>query len=702
MKPGPTPGFLGFELNLLFFFLSLLKKNILNMANFTNKLINETSPYLLQHAHNPVDWHPWNDQTLKKAIDEDKMLLISIGYSACHWCHVMEHESFENIEVATFMNTHYICVKVDREEHPDVDQVYMDALQIVSGRGGWPLNCIALPNGQMVYGGTYYKKNDWLHLLKQMHELFTYERDKLINQAETIIEGIAKLNILSSKTENHIPTIHQITNSIESMSKGFDTDDGGFNGAPKFPMPVILEYLQYFTQYTKHQNIKKHIDLTLKKMVLGGIFDHIGGGFARYSVDTEWHIPHFEKMLYDNAQLISIYTKAYQQNNNELFKMAVYESIAFIKRELTSPDGAFYSSIDADSQGEEGKFYVWTSNELQNILGNDFTLIARYYSISTEGNWENGLNVLKSADLPENFAAKNEIPVNSFLSLLETTQTKLLKHRNMRQRPATDDKIITSWNAMMIKALCDAYQVFENSGFLKTAINAANFLIDKLTYKQHTLWHTHKQGLSKINAFLDDYTFTCEAFIALYQITFDEKWLNWSSALTDYAIEHFLDSESGFFFYTSNIDTPLPARKKEVVDNVIPSSNGVMAQNLFMLSKYYSNIKYAKTAENMLKKMTFEVINYGRFYAKWGSILVRYHYCNKELTIIGPQAKQFYAAIKNVGKTNMIFAISETESNLPIFNNRYCEGKTAVYFCENNTCKLPVYSITDAIELIEG
>jgi len=701
MKPGPTPGFLVLGHEHFFFFLSLLKQNISTMANFTNKLINETSPYLLQHAHNPVDWHPWNDQTLQKAIDEDKMLLISIGYSACHWCHVMEHESFEDVEVAAYMNTHYVCVKVDREERPDIDQVYMDAVQIMSGRGGWPLNCIALPDGRMVYGGTYYRKNDWLHLLKQLHELFTYERDKLVSQAETIMEGISKLDIVNNKTESPIPSIHQITNSIESMSKGFDTDQGGFNGAPKFPMPVILEYLLYFTQYTQHQNIKQHIDLTLKKMALGGIFDHIGGGFARYSVDTEWHIPHFEKMLYDNAQLISIYAKAYQQNNNELFKMAVYESIAFIERELTSPDGAFYSAIDADSQGVEGKFYVWTTNELQEILGNDFQLIARYYSLSTEGNWEKGLNVLKSVDLPENFAAKNEIPVNSFLSLLETTQTKLLKYRNKRQRPATDDKIITSWNAIMIKALCDAYQVFENSGFLKTAINAANFIIEKLTNEQHSLWRTHKLGQSKISAFLDDYAFVCEAFIALYQSSFDEKWLTWAKYFTDYAIEHFLDSESGFFFYTSDNDTPLTARKKEVVDNVIPSSNAVMAQNLFMLSKYYSNMQYATTAENMLKKMTFEVINYGRFYSKWASILVRYHYCNKELTIIGPQAMQYYSAIKNIGKTNMIYAVSENESNLPIFSNRYCEGKTAVYFCENNTCKQPVYSITDAIKIIE-
>lgn len=670
------------------------------MTYFTNKLINETSPYLLQHAHNPVEWYPWGNEALEKAKSENKLLLISIGYSACHWCHVMERESFEDVEVATYMNQHFICVKVDREERPDVDQVYMDALQLLSGRGGWPLNCIALPDGRMVYGGTYFRKHDWLGILKQLVNLFTFEYNKLLEQAEAIQEGIVKQELAQLKDENPLPSIEKIADGIGRMAKGFDTEEGGFNGAPKFPMPTIWDYLLTFAKYSIEKPIKQHIQLTLTKMALGGIYDHVGGGFARYSVDADWHIPHFEKMLYDNAQLVAVYAKTFEQSHNELFRMVVYESISFIKCELTSPEGAFYSALDADSEGIEGKFYVWTAEEMQAVLGKDFPLIAQYYQVTSEGNWEKGFNVLKSVDVPENYAAKNEIPINTFLSKLETAQVKLLKARSQRVRPGLDDKIITSWNALMIKGLVEAYRVFENKGFLDSSVQCADFLKLNMIKDDYSLHRTYKNGVSKINGFLDDYAFTIEAFMALYQVTFNEEWLGLANNLTEYTIAHFYDENSGFFFYTSDLDSPLSVRKKELVDNVIPSSNSSMAQNLFGLSKYFLKPQFAQIAEKMLKMMAFEALNYGRFYAKWGSVLVKAAVCNKEMVIAGPEALKYYSAIKNTGKTNMLVAVAENESSLPILNQRFVEGKTAVYLCENNTCGLPVYTVNEAIDLI--
>lgn len=663
----------------------------------TNRLIHETSPYLLQHAHNPVDWYPWGDEALEKAKQEDKLLLISIGYSACHWCHVMEHESFEDEMVASIMNENFVCIKVDREERPDVDQVYMDAVQLMTGRGGWPLNCFALPDGRPVYGGTYFRKADWISLLNQLSKLYRTDHLKLINQAEAIQQGVIKQENAQVKVEKLELNKTELKASIRKMAEGFDKQFGGFNGAPKFPMPSFLNYLLTYLQTENHERIQQHLLLTLDKMALGGIYDHVGGGFARYSVDEEWHIPHFEKMLYDNAQLVSVYSKAFATTKNEHYKRVVYETLAFIRRVLTTPEGAFYSSLDADSEGMEGKYYVWTATELKTLLGENYELIAEYYSVTEAGNWENGWNVLKSVATAEEFSTEKKMPLEDFLSTLEKAETTLLTERLKRTMPGLDDKILTSWNALMLKAYLDAYESFANPTFLEMALRNAEFIQNKMIQPDGSLHRSYKNGVSKINGFLDDYAFTISAFIALYQATFNEKWLHTAKTLADKVLIDFKDFESDFFFYTSAKDQPLAVRKKEITDNVIPSSNSVMAENLFLLSDYYGRPDYADLAYHMISTMAYEVQSYGRFYSNWGSILVKMNSAPSEVVITGPNAKQLLKEIKDKNPFNVTYAVAEKFSNLPIFEGRFVDDRTLIYVCENNACQLPVTTSEEAL-----
>ncbi|MFA9388774.1 MAG: thioredoxin domain-containing protein [Prolixibacteraceae bacterium] len=667
----------------------------------SNRLIHETSPYLLQHAHNPVDWYPWGAEALEKAKNEDKLLLISIGYSACHWCHVMEHESFEDSVVAKIMNDNFVCIKVDREERPDIDQVYMDAVQLMTGRGGWPLNCFALPDGSPVYGGTYFRKTDWISLLKQLAKLYQSDRTKLIQQANAVHDGVMKQEKAQDRYEKTDITHEEFKISISKMAEGFDSVNGGFNGAPKFPMPSVLEYLLEYSLANADTTILQHLQLSLNKMAMGGIYDHVGGGFSRYSTDEEWHIPHFEKMLYDNSQLVSIYSKAYTATKNEHYKRVVYETLQFIQRELTSDEGAFYASLDADSEGEEGKFYAWTAKELKEHLGNNYPLIAEFYSVTAAGNWENGVNVLKSVANAEQFSMDKKLLLNDFLGILETSDNQLLSARSKRIRPGLDDKILSSWNALMLKAYLDAYQAFETKTFLDAALKNGRFIQGNMLKSNGSLYRSYKNGESKINGFLDDYSFTISAFIELYQLTFDEEWLVLAKKMTDHVLMNFEDSESDFFFYTSKEDAPLAQRKKEISDNVIPSSNSSMAENLFLLSNYFSEPSYADKAIQMANTMAFEVQNHGRFYSNWGRLLVEFNSPHKEVVITGPDAVRFLHELQGLHAFNVLYAMSEQESQLPIFEGRFVKGKTMIYVCENQSCKLPVSTVAEALKLMQ-
>ena len=510
----------------------------------TNPLINETSPYLLQHAHNPVNWEAWKPEVLDRAKKENKLLLISIGYAACHWCHVMEHECFEDEEVATVMNANFINIKIDREERPDVDHIYMDALQMMTGSGGWPLNIVALPDGRPFWGATYVKKNDWMKILNQLSELYEKDPEKIIEYAQKLSEGIQAINLVALKKDEPISII-ELGKAVKGWSQYFDTSLGGYKRVPKFMMPVNLNFLLHYGNSKNNQEVLEYVNTTLTKMAWGGIFDQVGGGFSRYSVDSKWHVPHFEKMLYDNGQLVSLYAQVYASTKNELYKEIVERTIAFVQNELTDASGGFYSSLDADSLNdagelEEGAFYVWKEEELKMLLGENFSIFKDFYNINSYGYWEHSNYVLIRDTTNENIARKHKISEAELSQIIESAQNALKEARSKRNRPRLDDKILTSWNGLMLKGLVDAYRYLGHEKYLKLALKNARFIEDNLTKNDGGLYHNHKNGKSTINGYLEDYASVIEAYIGLYEIRFDENWLRRAEELTGYCMAHFL------------------------------------------------------------------------------------------------------------------------------------------------------------------
>ena len=515
-----------------------------------NDLINETSPYLLQHAYNPVDWKAWSNTSLKLAEEQNKLIIISVGYSTCHWCHVMEEESFENDSVAKIMNANFINIKVDREERPDVDQVYMNAVQLMTGSGGWPLNCITLPDGRPVFGGTYFTKEQWTKILVDMSTLYKLNPEKVITYAERLTEGIRKSDLITVNTDNVEFNTSDLAAYIKSWKTILDFKDGGQKKAPKFPMPSNLSFLLRHSFQNNDTQLQNFVITTLTKMADGGINDQIGGGFSRYSVDTKWHIPHFEKMLYDNAQLISLYSKAYQLTKDTYFKTVVKETIEFIKTDLTHSNGAFYSALDADSKTKEGEleegiFYSWTIEELQTLLKNDFRLFKDYYNINRKGLWEHGNYILLKKKTNSQVSKKHLISVPALQGEVKEWKIILKKQRDKRIRPGLDDKSLTSWNGLMLKGYIDAYMVFRKEKHLEIALKNANFIANVQMQKNGRLWHSYKNGRTTINAFLEDYALVSAAFIRLYEATFDPIWLIRAEKLVLYSLENFYDNNSG-------------------------------------------------------------------------------------------------------------------------------------------------------------
>jgi len=672
---------------------------------YTNDLINETSPYLLQHAHNPVNWKAWSPTTLEEAKKENKLLLISVGYSACHWCHVMEHESFEDSLVAVTMNSKFINVKVDREERPDVDQVYMNAVQLMTGSGGWPLNVIALPDGRPVWGGTYFRKTQWIETLEKIAELYQREPETLKEYASKLEEGMTQMDMVVSNSNAPEFKEEFAQNAINNWSKQFDTKKGGLNSAPKFMMPNNYHYLLRSAYQNKDQDLMTYVETTLKNIAYGGVYDHIGGGFSRYSVDAKWHVPHFEKMLYDNAQLVSLYADAYQITKNPLYKTVVEETLEFTKRELTNSDGTFYSALDADSKTpegelEEGAFYVWTKDELKTLLGGDYDLFSDYYNINNYGLWEHGNYVLIRKDSNKDIVEKFKITEIVLEEKLKNWKTLLLTEREKRARPRLDDKILTSWNALMLKAYVDAYRVFSNDTYLQTAITNATFIINKQIQPDGGLNHTYKNGKSTINGYLEDYAATIEAFISLYEVTFDTKWLNTARDLTNYCFDNFYNSKNAMFYFTSNKDASLVSRTIEYRDNVIPASNSIMANNLFKLSHYFDNEQYLKTATSMLNNVKPEIEQYASAYSNWLNLMLNYTNNYYEVAIVGKDAKSKLKSLNTSYIPNALFIGSKVESSLPLLKNRYVDDETFIYVCVNKACKLPVTEAKEAIKLI--
>ncbi len=673
---------------------------------FTNSLINETSPYLLQHAHNPVNWYAWNKETLALAKKENKLLLISVGYSSCHWCHVMAHESFENEEVAAVMNKYFINIKVDREERPDVDQVYMNAIQLITGRGGWPLNCVALPDGRPIWGGTYFPKDNWMNALEQLAKLYEDTPEKAIEYAEKLTEGVKKSDLVAFNDKKEAFTADDLDKAVLEWKQYMDADLGGRKGAPKFPMPNNYQFLLNYAVRSGNEEMMNYVNTSLTKMAYGGIHDQIGGGFSRYSVDAKWHVPHFEKMLYDNGQLVSLYAEAYRATKNELYKKTVYHTLEFIERELTTKEGAFYSSLDADSLNEEGKleegaFYVWTQNELKTILGKDYDLFADYYNVNYYGLWEHENYVLIRKNSDAEIAKKHAISVTELESKVISWQKLLLKERAKKERPRRDDKSLTSWNALMLKGYVDAYSAFNEQRFLDAAIKNATFIYTKQMQEEGNLNHSYKNGKSTINGYLEDYATVIEAYISLYEATFNETWLHAAKQLTDYTFDHFFDINSSMFYFTSDQDADLIARKMEIEDNVMPASNSIMAKNLFKLSHYYSNSYYLKVSEQMLHNVKDRTKQYGSGYSNWlqlGSNFVGEFY---EIAISGKNALIQLKEINVHYIPNKLIAGSTKKSLIPLLESRFSETETLIYICIEGACKLPESNMKKALEQLK-
>lgn len=671
----------------------------------TNHLINETSPYLLQHAHNPVDWYPWNQETLDLAKKENKLILISIGYAACHWCHVMEHESFEDSTVAEVMNKNFINIKVDREERPDVDQIYMNAVQLLTGRGGWPLNCIALPDGRPVWGGTYFPKENWIKVIEQVANLYQEDPAKLEEYASKLTEGIVQSSLVELNTEEAKFTTQEIYSGLEKWYPYLDLEKGGSRGAPKFPMPINLEFLLRFGFQTKNDSILKYVNNSLTKMAYGGIYDHVGGGFARYSVDDRWHIPHFEKMLYDNAQLVSLYSNAFRANPNNLYKNVVYETLSFVEKELSNGNGAYYSSLDADSKNEdgemeEGAFYVWTQEELKELLETDYDLLADFYNVNLNGKWENNNYHFIRNESFEDFAKRNGIEEDLLHQKVLLWKDILNKTRNERDKPRLDDKTLTSWNALLLKGYVDAYVAFQDEMFLKSALKSAQFLIGNQLKEDGGLYRNFKNGKSSIDGYLEDYATMIDALISLYQVTLDEKWLVTAKQFTDYCYDHFFDDQTKMFFFTSNNSKDLITRKIEIEDNVIPSSNSIMANNLFLLGHYFSNKNYTQTAKIMLNNVKASAMSYGGSAANWLLLYCNYLTEFYEIAVVGENAVHKVQEINEKFIPNKLIVGSTKASNLPLLEMKFNEGKTTIYVCIDGACQLPVEETSKAIDQI--
>lgn len=668
---------------------------------FTNELIHETSPYLLQHAHNPVDWYPWGQAALDKAKKENKMLLISVGYAACHWCHVMEHESYEDTTVANIMNKNFVCIKVDREERPDVDQVYMNAAYLINGNGGWPLNALAMPDGKPFFAGTYYPKATWIQLLEHFSNLYKNDRAKLQEQANHLAQGIRDIEEVPFNNNNVSFNRKTLDEMFDRLYKTIDLQKGGTKGAMKFPMPATWEYLLQFHYLSRNKEALQAVEITLNNMAHGGIYDQVGGGFSRYATDASWHAPHFEKMLYDNAQLISLYSHAFQVTGNPSYKKIVYETIGFVKRELTSPEGGFYSSLDADSEGKEGKFYVWKKEEIKSILGKDADLFNNYYGITEQGNWESGENILDINSGEKNLEKKYNLAPEALVQKIDALKEIVLKKRAGRVRPATDDKILTSWNALMANGLLDAYRVFGDTNFISLAKKNIDFLLNNIETNEGGLYRNYKNGKATINAFLDDYAFLINTLIHYYQASFDETYLQKAYSLSRYVEEHFFDKTSGMFFYTDDQFSNLIARKMEISDNVIPSSNSEMAKNLLLLSLYFENNQYEEQSAQMVKNVSDDIKKNPGYYSNWAQVMALQIRVPYEVAIVGNSWQQKLSSMQKNYLPNTIYLGGDNEGKLPLLENKLIKDKTMIYVCENKTCKLPVENVMEALKQIK-
>jgi len=716
----------------------------------TNQLIHETSPYLLQHAHNPVNWYPWGDEALNKAKGENKPVLVSIGYAACHWCHVMERESFEDEATAKIMNENFINIKIDREERPDLDHIYMDAVQAMTGSGGWPLNVFLTPDAKPFYGGTYFppkrafNRPSWQETLQGVMQAFRERRHEIDAQAENLIEHLLNSNDFGLKKlpEEEIFSAGKLEEATMNIMKLADKKWGGFGRAPKFPQTFAIQFLlrySYCQKFSKQsaspnapsppgvpdpageegkgkeqsslgETALQQALLSLDKMIEGGIYDQAGGGFARYSTDTEWLAPHFEKMLYDNALLISVLSEAYQLTKKDRYREVIEETIEFVQRELLHPEKArlndpvgqgIYAALDADSEGVEGKFYVWNREEIQELLESDTDLFCEYYDVTEMGNWEEK-NILRVKKSIEQFAAEKNMAVAGVKKIIEKGKKQLLGQRNKRVRPFLDDKIILGWNALMNTALSKAFAATGNKAYRQLAIDNMQFLLGRFSANNsNEFYHTWKNDIAKYPAFLDDYAFLIQALIHLQEITADKKWLIKARSIAEFVIELFSETETSFFFYTNAGQQDVIIRKKELVDGAVPSGNSVMAYNLFHLSILFDIKVWKERSLNMLSSLGSTITRFPASFGIWACLLQEVITGTNEIVIVGQLSENLNQDLLKQYIPHRVVMISDySDPVFPLLTGKPATNPPSIYFCRNYTCLHPVFSINDLITLI--
>jgi uncharacterized protein len=668
-----------------------------------NRLQHATSPYLLQHAYNPVDWFEWSNEALTKAKQDDKPILVSIGYASCHWCHVMERECFENEDIAQIMNEFFVCIKVDREERPDIDHLYMDAVQAMGQHGGWPLNVFLTPDQKPFYGGTYFPPQNWVQVLMGIHQSYQTRKEEVTASADDLATHLAKQSISQFKKRSTDEFTSALNTMFQQLESKLDHTWGGLDKAPKFIMPSIWLWLLRYHHISKSQSALEHTLFTLRKIAQGGIYDQVGGGFSRYSVDAQWFAPHFEKMLYDNAQLLTLYSEAYSISKDVFFKEVVYNTFAWLTREMTHPDGGFFSALDADSEGIEGKYYCWTYPELQQVLDtNELSIAIAYFEATEKGNWEHGLNILKQHPHPNVLARQFSQSEHDFGTTITIIKQKLLAAREHRIKPGLDDKILTGWNAMMIVGLTDAYHAFGDDRFLTAALKNAKFIRQKLM-DGTTLFRSYKDRRSNIEGFLEDYAYVIQAWIKLYQATFDEQWIYNAAATAEYVLANFYDAEEGSFYYSGAQAEKLIARKKEILDNVIPASNSIMAQNLYHMGILLDKEEWKNLATQMVTELSGLIIHEPHYMSNWGIVLTELHNGLAEVAITGKDCLSLKNEFKNHYQPFTLLMGTSSTGTLPLLADKVTLADTSlIYVCYDSTCKLPASRVEEALRQLKN
>jgi uncharacterized protein len=682
---------------------------------FTNRLIDETSPYLIQHAHNPVDWHPWGEEALEKSRSQDKPILLSVGYAACHWCHVMEHESFENEAIAQLMNDHFVCIKVDREERPDIDTIYMNAVQMMTGHGGWPMTVFLTPELKPFYGGTYYPPVDrqgmpgFPRVLLAMSEAYQTKREDVASSADSITAELQKTNRFYPN--NDMLTSEVFNDAYNALYAGFDKTYGGFGRAPKFPPSMALMFLLRYHQRTNTPEAMHMVEVTLHRMANGGMYDHLGGGFARYSVDNYWLVPHFEKMLYDNALLARVYLQAYQATKRPLYRRVAEEILEYVMRDLTDRAGGFYSSEDADSEGVEGKFYVWTRAQVLEVLGNqEGEIFCEFYDITESGNFEHGNSIINSPHNLENFAERKNLSADELNRILANGKKQLFYARQQRIRPGLDNKVLTAWNGLMLTAFAEAANILGRDDYRAVAVRNADFILTSLM-QDGRLLRTYKEGKAKLNAYIEDYAYVLEGLLATYEATFDLQYFDKARALADRMIELFWDEQEEGFFFTSSDHEELLTRTKDYFDNAIPSGNSVAALALQKLSLLTADTNYQKYALSILRIARQFMSRYPNAFGFMLCSLDFYLSEPKEIAIVGStdshEIRLYIEEIYSRFIPNKVLAATETAESSAAEAIKLLAEKTAVnnqptvYVCRNYTCLAPATTSEELSERLD-